>query len=94
MVDVEQRALRALEQNAFSLAPPRIEQRPHHIHERQHFGGQRRKIVVNILAVDRLEVETAAQRVVMRKQTFDLGPSAGKSARSMNRIARRPTLSS
>ena len=74
MVDVEQRALCALEQNAFSLAPPRIEQQPHQIHERQHFGGQRRKIVVNILAVDRLEVETAAQRVMMRQQTLDLGP--------------------
>ena len=43
VVDVEQRALRALEQNALALAPLGIEQRPDRIHVRQDLAARRRR---------------------------------------------------
>ena len=73
MVDIEQRALRALEQDALAGAPLRIEQRPDRVGEGQHLGGDRLELVEQLAAVDLGDAEPAAQRVVMREQPLDLG---------------------
>ena len=73
MVDVEQRALRALEQDAFALAPLGVKQRPHRIHVGQHLRRQRGEIIVNRGGRYFGESIAAAQRIVMRQQAVDLG---------------------
>jgi len=73
VVDVEQRALRALEQNAFTLAPLGVEQRPYRIHIRQHLRRDRSEMLVDRGAIELGHAETAAQRIVMRQQAVDLG---------------------
>ena len=72
MVDVEQRALRALEQDAPALAALVVEQRPHRIHERQHLGRDRGELVIHGARLDLAHAEAAAQRVVMGQQPLDL----------------------
>ena len=72
MIDIEQRALRALEQNALALAALVVEQPPHRFGVRQKFRRQRGQFLQNSPAVDFFEIETAAQRIVMRQQTIDL----------------------
>ena len=72
MVDVEQRALRALEQNALALAPLGIEQPPHRFGVRQKLRRQRGQFLQDSRAVDLFQIEAAAQRVVMRQQALDL----------------------
>ena len=96
VVDVEQRALRALEQDALALAALLVEQRPDRVHEGQHLRRDRGKLVVDRAAPSiSSQPEAAAQRVVVRQQALDLARAASsRSARSIRRIARRPTLSS
>ena len=86
MVDVEQRALRAFEQDALALAALLVEQRPHRIHVGQHLRRDRCELVVDRARRDLVHAEPAAQRVVMRQQPLDLavrasagrrGPSGG-----------------
>ena len=72
MVDVEQRALRALEQNALALAALLVEQPPHRFGVRQKFWRQRGQLFQDSRAVDLGQIEPAAQRVVMRQQAVDL----------------------
>ena len=73
MVDVEQRALRAFEQNALALAAPFVEQRPDRVHVGQHLrrhGGQVRRSSVR--GSNSAHAKTAAQRIVVRQQAIDL----------------------
>ena len=72
VVDVEQRALRALEQDALALAALEVEQPPHRFGVRQKLRRQRGQFLQDSGAVDFLEIEAAAQRVVMRQQPVDL----------------------
>ncbi len=72
VVDVEQRALRALEQDAPALAPLFVEQRPHRVHVGQHLGRHRGELVVERARRDLVHAEPAAQRIVMRQQAVDL----------------------
>ena len=72
MVDVEQRALRALEQDALALAALEVEQPPHRFGVGQQLRRQRGQLLQDCRAVDFLQIEAAAQRVVMRQQPVDL----------------------
>ena len=72
MVDVEQRALRAFEQDALALAALLVEQRPDRIHVGQHLRRDRGELVVDRARRDLGHAEPAAQRVVMRQQPLDL----------------------
>ena len=72
MVDVEQRALRALEQNALAFAALEIEQPPHRFRIGQQLRRQRGELLQYSLAADFFQIEAAAQRVVVRQQPLDL----------------------
>ena len=72
MIDVEQRALRALEQDALALAALDVEQPPHGLGVRQKLRRKCRRVRQDLAAVDFAQVEPAAQRVVMRQQAVDL----------------------
>ena len=74
MVDVEQRSLRALEQDALALAPLLVEQRPHRIHVGQHPRRDALQRLAHGSTPDRGKSETASQRVVVRQQPLDLAP--------------------
>ena len=95
MVDVEKRALRALEEDALSGAPTLVEQRPDRVHERKDAVGDRCQFGEGSSPASISGfAEAAAQRVVMHKQPLDLLRQRTRSARSIRRMARRPTLSS
>ena len=95
VVDVEQRALRALEQDALAGAALVVEQAPDGVHVGQHLRRDRGELLV-----DRLGRRTP--RAQSRGAAHCDASAAGRSfrarlprsARSMRRIARRPTLSS
>ena len=72
VVDVEQRALRALEQDALALAALLVEQRPHRIHIGQHERRHAQEFLAHVRGLDRRKAETLAQRIMMRQQAFDL----------------------
>ena len=72
VVDVEQRALRALEQDALALAALDVEQPPHRFGIGQKLRRQRGQFLQDARAVDLFQIEPAAQRVVMRQQAVDL----------------------
>ena len=72
MIDVEQGALRALEQDALALAALVVEQRPHRIHEGQDLGRDPRELVVHVLRAAFGKPEAAAQRIVMVNEALDL----------------------
>ena len=95
MVDVEQRALRAFEQDALAGAAQILEQRPGAVHIGQDVRRDLFKLGADRFRLDFFEPEAAAQRVVVGQQPLDLGVERVEgSARSMTRMARRPTLSS
>src|SRR6185437_13919560 len=73
-----QRALRALEQNAFALAALAVEQRPDRIHEWQHLRRNGCEVVIDRLWLDLGEPITPAERIVMRKEPVDFGPQGGQ----------------
>ena len=72
MVHVQQRALRALEQDALALAALDVEQPPHRLGVGQQLRRQRGEFLQDAAAIDLFQIEPAAQRVVMRQQTVDL----------------------
>ena len=72
MIDIEQRALCALEQNPFAFAAFLIEQIPHRIRERQNSRRNLNQLFQNIRAVNFLQIEPAPQRIVMRQRAVDL----------------------
>ena len=94
MIDVEQRTLRAFEQDALSLPPRRVEQFPRHIHVRQNLRCDAGQIGDQKVLGDLGLAQSAAQGVVVREMRSILGPSVSGDAKSCTRIARRPTLSS
>ena len=74
MIDVEQRALGAFEQDAFAGAPRAIEKIVGRGHERQHLRRDRRAIPRGSpRAFGGVEAEAAPQRIVMGEQAVDLG---------------------
>ena len=68
MVDVEQDALRALEQDALAGSQSVVEIAPHRPREGQHEIGDFGQVVKQPFAVDRRLVEAGAKRVVVRTQ--------------------------
>ena len=72
VVDVEQRALRALEQDAIAGTALLVEQRPHRVHIRQHLRRDGGQLVVDRARLDLAHAHAAPQRVVMRQQPLDL----------------------
>ncbi|MBA7633276.1 hypothetical protein ES703_40838 [subsurface metagenome] len=72
VVDVEQCALRALEQDALALAALDVEQPPHRIGIGQQFRRHRHQLSQDHAAIEFRQLHATAQRVVMRQQTFDL----------------------
>ena len=72
MIDVEQRALRALEQNALAGAPRAIEQLEGRRHVWQHLGRDGEELLLDRLGRRRREAHAAAQGIVMREQARDL----------------------
>ncbi len=72
VVDVEQRALRAFEQDARALAALLVEQNPDRIHEGQDAIGDRGQLFHDRLVLDLGHAEAAAQRIVMGQDTLDL----------------------
>ena len=72
MVDVEQRALRALEQDALAGAALAVEPLVDGVHVGQHFWRDAEQFLADRRRIDRREAETAPQRVVMRQKPGDL----------------------
>ena len=72
MIDVEQRALGAFEQDALAGALLVVEQVENRLDIGQHLGRHRRQLVIDRLGIDLGQVETAAQRVVMGQEPLDL----------------------
>src|SRR5437868_4886473 len=72
MINVEERALRALEQNALALAPLALKQGPDSVHERQDLRRNRRQVFVHGQILNLGQTMTAPQRIVVRKQPVDL----------------------
>ena len=73
VVDVEQHALRALEQDAPAGAPRFVEVAPDRAGEGQHEIGDRGEVAAEALAVDRRLAEAGAERVVVGAQAVELG---------------------
>ena len=72
MIDIEQRALRALEQNALSRAPLTIEQIERRRHERQHLRRDSHEFSPDLRRVRRRQAKAAPQRIVVGEKTGDL----------------------
>ena len=94
VVDVEQHALRAFEQDALAAAQRHVEVAPHRPRERQHEIGDRGQVAPQPLAVDRRLLETGPQRVVVGAQPVEQRIELVEMREVATRIARRPTLSS
>ena len=73
MVDVEQRALRALEQDALARPAQVLEQRPGPVHIGQDVRRDVLQLGADRLRLDLFEAEAPAQGVVMGEQALDLG---------------------
>ena len=73
VVDVEHGALRALEQDAAAGALELGQAQPDRLGERQQPGRQGGELGQQRVAVDLLDAEAAAQRVVVEQQLVDLG---------------------
>ena len=73
VVDVEHRALGALEQDAAPGAPQLGEAQPDRLGEGEELGRQRGQLAQELGAVDLLDAEAAAQRVVVQQQLVQLG---------------------
>ena len=76
MVDIEQHALRALEQDALSGAPRRVEAAPGGAHERQDLRRDLHQRREQRRAVDLLRAVAAPERIVVRQQPVDLARQA------------------
>ena len=73
MVHVEQRALRALEQDAPARTALGVEQRPHVVHVWQHLRGDLHELAHQRILADLGHAQSAPQRIVVHEQTVDLG---------------------
>ncbi len=73
MVDVEQRALRAFEQDALAGPAGRVEQLPRDVDEGQDLRRDLGQLGDQLLLGELGLAEAAAQRVVMHEETVDLG---------------------
>src|SRR5262249_51520418 len=74
VVVVEQRALRAFEQDALALAALLVEQRPHRIDVRQDARRDALELLAPGAYADLFEPEPAPQRVVVGQEALDLAP--------------------
>ena len=72
MVDIEQRALRALEQDALALPVGLVEQVPRHVHVRQNFRRDFGQLRDQRRLADFRLTETAPDRIVMHENAIDL----------------------
>ena len=74
MVDVEQRALRPLEQDAFAVAIGLVQHAPHRLAGvGQDLGGDLQQGGLEPRHIDLGEIQALAQGIVVRQQPFDLG---------------------
>ena len=76
MVDIEQRALRAFEQDALADAPLAVEQRPDRIDVRQHLRRDGLQLIAKLVGADLRLAEPAAKRIVVGEDALDLGLEA------------------
>ncbi len=74
MIDVEQDALRALEQDTLAGLLGLVERHPHRLGIGEHDVGNLAKVAEQALAVDRRFAEAGAERIVVRAQPLDLRP--------------------
>ena len=72
MVDIEQGALRALEQDALALAPRQIEQRPHRVDVGENLRRDLGELSAQIVGRDLGLAEPAAKRIVVGEDALDL----------------------
>ncbi|CEG09254.1 hypothetical protein BN961_02678 [Afipia felis] len=72
MIDIEQRALRTLEQDALALAALVVEQIPDRIRIRQHLRRDFREFFQDQTRIDLRKRKTPSQRIVVRQQPLDL----------------------
>ena len=76
VVDVEQRPLRALEQDALALAALGVEQRPHRVHIREDLRRDLAELIAEIVGGNLGLAQAPAQRIVMGEDALDLGLQA------------------
>ena len=70
MVDIEQHALRAFEQDARTGLAHGVEALPHRLRKLQHVGRDILQLCQQRRAIDRRLAETGAQRIVMGAQAI------------------------
>ncbi len=78
MIDIEQRALRALEQDALAFAALAVQQPPDGLSVGQQHRRECGELLHDVSRVEFCEAETAAQRIVMRQQAIDLVRQRGE----------------
>ena len=71
MIDIEQRTLRAFEQNLFRVPPLLIQHAPCLLRVRQHLRRDFEQRVAQRHRVDLFQFEPAPQRIVVRQQAAD-----------------------
>ena len=74
MIDVEQHALRAFEQDPPAKLQRRIEIAPYRTRKGQHETGDFAEVLEQPVAINRRFVEAGAQRIVMRAKAVQLRP--------------------
>ncbi len=81
MVDVEEHALRPLEQDTFAFAPGIVEERPHRFRIGEKLGRYLGKLRLKLTRLDFRLAEAAPQCIVMGKEPLDLGSEGGEVAK-------------
>ncbi len=76
MVDVEQRALCAFEQNALALAALCVEQSPHRVDVRENLRRDLGELCAELVGGDFGLAQASAQRIVVGEDAIDLGLEA------------------
>jgi hypothetical protein len=72
VIDIEQHALRAFEQDACTRLAHLVEPLPHRLRELQHIGSDFTQALDQRGTVDRFLTEAGAQRVMVRAKPIEL----------------------
>ncbi len=73
MIDIQQCALGALEQDSLAVAPFAVQQRPNRIHVGQDTRRDRGEYIINRFGFDLGKIHPAPQRIVVGEQPINLG---------------------
>ena len=71
MVDVEQHALRALEEDALAVATRLVDVAPHRPRKGEDEVGDLRKVAFEAVSIDRRLAEPGAKRIMMRAKAIE-----------------------